>query len=373
MVGSDLTGQPDGRQFAAAAHDAQQLLRYAAQAGIELPETTIAAIVHAKACLDEGRVPEDVVVAFYAAFTSLAAKVEPVTVETLSISEQKTRRNLRRNGIFSVALALCVVIFSGVTLVTTSMSKAIEEGVAHGNELAVKLRNQVGPPLPGTTDETRCGPAKASPDPKIPFTDEFLLISELQDFAATIRTTLRTATKLDWFVADWEVSPLDQVSQTSDWSTNPQEKLQLEPGLVNMRKDSFCKIASYQDVREFAQNVRADSLAVYGALAAYLLPVLYALLGAFAFNLRDFSDRVRRHSYHPSSYANTARTIAAMTAGAIISLFNIFSGDTALQPLAVAFLVGYGVEAFFAFLDTLLFAFSAKERGDRPVRPAPTR
>ncbi|MEO8715272.1 MAG: hypothetical protein ABI369_09690, partial [Acetobacteraceae bacterium] len=131
---------------------------------------------------------------------------------------------------------------------------------------------------------------------------------------------------------------------------------------------------TYQDVREFAQNVRADSLALYGALAAYLLPVLYALLGAFAYNLRDFSERVKHHSYHPSSYANTARTIAAMTVGAIISLFNIFSQSAALQPLALAFLVGYGVEAFFAFLDTLLLAFSARNRGESPPTrstPAP--
>ena len=35
-----------------------------------------------------------------------------------------------------------------------------------------------------------------------------------------------------------------------------------------------------------------------------------------------------------------------MTVGAIISLFNIFSRDARLQPLASAFLAGYGVEVF---------------------------
>lgn len=116
-------------------------------------------------------------------------------------------------------------------------------------------------------------------------------------------------------------------------------------------------------MRNFAKNVRANALAFYGALAAYCLPVLYALLGAFAFTLRDFSERVKRRTYLSSSYANTARTIAAMTAGAIISLFSNMGQGLSLSPLALAFLVGYGVEAFFAFLDTLLTAFSATRRG----------
>jgi hypothetical protein len=199
-------------------------------------------------------------------------------------------------------------------------------------------------------------------------TDETALIGELQDFAATIRTTLRTATKLDVFVAEWERSPLDR---PGEWGDSAHERLELQPDLINMRKDSFCKIATYERVREFAQNVHADSLAIYGAISSYLLPVLYALLGACAYNLRDFSTRVKRRTYHPSSYANTARTIAAMTVGTIISLFNVFNNNTALQPLAVAFLAGYGVEAFFAFLDALLTAFSNRSRPP-PAHPAAT-
>jgi hypothetical protein len=372
LSGSNPEARANHREFAAAVSDSQELLRYAAEAGIQLSDANLAALVHAKACADAGQVPEEAAVAFYAALTTLAAKAAPVSVDTLRISEDKTRRSLRRNGVFSVALAFLVVFFSGVTFVTVSMSKDIEGGIDHANELAVKLRNQVGPPDPGNTAETSCGVATTPPTPKIQFSDEPLMISELQDFAATIRTLLRTATKLDFFVRNWERSPLDTDDAKSEWKTNSQAKLQLEPGLVNIRKDTFCKISTYQDVREFAQNVRSDTLAVYGALTNYLLPVLYALLGAFAFNLRDFSERVKQRTYHPSSYANTARTIAAMTVGAIISLFNIFSRDAALQPLALAFLAGYGVEVFFAFLDTLLVTFSARSRTDSaPMRSTP--
>jgi hypothetical protein len=167
------------------------------------------------------------------------------------------------------------------------------------------------------------------------------------------------------FVASWETSPLDG----ADWRANAPARLQLEADLLNMRQASFCKIETYQDVRNFAQNVYADVVAIYGALSAYLLPVLYALLGACAYNLRDFSARVKRHTYDASSYANTARTIAALTIGTIISLFNVFNRDSLLQPFAVAFLAGYGVEVFFAFLDSLLAGFNA--RGRTEARAAP--
>jgi hypothetical protein len=45
--------------------------------------------------------------------------------------------------------------------------------------------------------------------------------------------------------------------------------------------------------------------------------------------------------------------ITAVIAGAIVGLFNTSQGIS-LSPLATAFLVGYGVELFFRFLDTLI-------------------
>jgi Na+/H+-dicarboxylate symporter len=45
--------------------------------------------------------------------------------------------------------------------------------------------------------------------------------------------------------------------------------------------------------------------------------------------------------------------ITAIIAGAIVGLFNPNNG-VSLSPLATAFLVGYGVELFFRFLDTMI-------------------
>jgi hypothetical protein len=332
-----------------------------------VPAEAIAIIVRIRA--GEGPFTPDVVSAFYGAYARLSARLRPVTIETLRVPEKCTRRVLRRNGIVSVVLGTVVMACSITSFLTTSIAADIENGISHANELAVKLHDQVGPPLVVTDVGEICLQPKSPPDPPLPSRDVAMLTGELQDFSATIRALLTSATTLEKFNPRRELSPLDTTVAGSAWATRPRQMLQLDPELIDQRSEAFCKIYAYEDVRNFAKNVRADTLTLYGALAAYLLPVFYALLGASAFTMRDFSERVKRRTLHRSSCGNTARTIAAMTAGAIISLFGSLGQGLSLSPLAMAFLVGYGVEGFFAFLDNLLATFNVNRRG-RPAADA---
>jgi len=365
-IESQDTSRPcseDGRTkgLAAAAMDAEMMLRYAAQTGIDVPAEIATVIVRVRS--DEGPLGSEAIAAFYGAYARLAAKVRPVTIDTLRVSEACTRKVLRRNGMVSVVLAVVVMACSITTFLTTSMSADIENGINHANELAVKLHDQVGPPHTAIDVANICAQPKDPPDPPIPSRDVAVLTGELQEFSGTIRALLTSAINLEKFVPQHEISPLDMDVPGSPWTTRPREMLQLHPELIDQRAEAFCKIYAYEDVRNFAKNVRAGTLAIYGALAAYFLPVLYSLLGACAFTMRDFSERVKRRTLHSASYCNTARTIAAMTAGAIISLFGSLGQGLSLSPLALAFLVGYGVEAFFAFLDSLLTTFHTERHG----------
>jgi putative flippase GtrA len=67
------------------------------------------------------------------------------------------------------------------------------------------------------------------------------------------------------------------------------------------------------------------------------------------------------------SDANSARFLIAGIGGAVVGLFNNFSitqGAT-VSPLAIAFLVGYAVDVFFAFLEGMLQSFT------RSANPTP--
>jgi hypothetical protein len=125
--------------------------------------------------------------------------------------------------------------------------------------------------------------------------------------------------------------------------------------------------ATYQDVRFFAQNITTDVLTFYGAFNTCILPILYALLGTCAYLLRSFEDQMTTRTFTPS-VANSARFVIAAIGGTVIGLFGGFTSQASASPLAMAFLVGYGVEIFFAFLENLIRSFT---RTIPPPSPKP--
>lgn len=136
------------------------------------------------------------------------------------------------------------------------------------------------------------------------------------------------------------------------------------------------KLAIYQDIRLIAQNAVRSSDLVWGAVTSYLLPVLYAVLGALAFILRDLTERTSKNTLR-SAYARSAnrgRLLAAVMAGTAIGLFGgIWEAPLSLAPplLVVAFLAGYAADKFFSFLDKAV-ASRGKDAALRPhdVTPA---
>jgi hypothetical protein len=60
------------------------------------------------------------------------------------------------------------------------------------------------------------------------------------------------------------------------------------------------------------------------------------------------------------SIANSARFLIAAIAGAVVGLFNNFTigQGASIPPLAIAFVLGYAVDVFFAFLDGMLQPFT---------------
>jgi hypothetical protein len=145
------------------------------------------------------------------------------------------------------------------------------------------------------------------------------------------------------------------------------DKFQLPQGLPNLALAAEERTTVYQDVRYFGQSLLDDVSFFYGAMTACLLPVLYALLGTCAYLLRTFEQQISTRTFTPS-VANSARFLIAAIGGAVVGLFNnfTFGQGASIPPLAVAFLVGYAVEVFFAFLDGLLQTFTKSSASSQP-------
>jgi hypothetical protein len=128
----------------------------------------------------------------------------------------------------------------------------------------------------------------------------------------------------------------------------------------------------YQEVRYFGQSLLDDTSSYYGAINSCILPALYALLGTCAYLLRNFESQMGSRTFIPS-HTNSARFLIAGIGGTVVGLFSnnfTITQGASVSPLALAFLVGYAVDVFFAFLEGLLQSFTRNVAN--PAPPAKT-
>jgi hypothetical protein len=92
-----------------------------------------------------------------------------------------------------------------------------------------------------------------------------------------------------------------------------------------------------------------------GILQQFVLPVLLGTIGALAYVLRSTSEQMRTKTFSTvAPVRNLVRIVLGALMGVVIGLFTDLSGKANLQPLAIAFLAGYGVEPVFSMFDGLI-------------------
>ena len=366
-VAAQPTTQP--QPFPEVLDDAEVLLTYAAESGADISPELVRPILAARTAQDMGKVDPQVKTDFYKAYGELGRKLGGVTACTIrDCTSAKTKRTLRNNRLLACAITFVIASVSVTTFVANTISSGIANDTSVGNTYAATLRAELTPPDSNRTIDPiyakdPCAQlTQPQKDTSRAFTPTLENIEALQNFATTIRELHGRALKLNTLVYRLGLVECDPLGACVSEGHKPwlgedaRARTQVQPAILNFDAEVLCKIQAYQTIRGFAANVQTDYTAMMGGIAAYALPIAYALLGAFAFRLRLFADTIRKRTFHPS-FADSARLITSVIAGAIIGLFNP-AQSMALSPLATAFLVGYGVEFFFKFLDTMISAFA---------------
>lgn len=334
--------------------DAESLLKYAAETGTTVDDPTRAKILAARAAAPETW-NEQTIAGILDALTKLAAQLKPVSAESLSRTINGSRPTFRAYVIVSIFLAVIIVLFSSISFVTSALSKSISADIVTANELAAKLRSQLGAPA----TDTNSASSKAVKDPSQPppGVNPVDVITELQLYASTIRAIDARAQQLNRFTVPHEPDPY--FAKRSD-PTEMHRIFQLDVGLTNLWDEAEGRTRVYQRVRSYAQSILDNVAFSYGAVAACVLPVLYALFGTCAYLLRSFEQQILARTFIPSS-ANSARFLIAAIGGTVVGLFNFtITQGASIPPLALAFLVGYAVDVFFTFLEGILQTFTKK-------------
>ena len=344
--------------FEDALEDAERLLKYAAEIGVDVDPETGDHILQARTA-SGSQWNEETASNLLTALTKLAASLKPVTAQSLKTCAHDTGHTVRSYWLVSVCLAAIIVPFSLASFLSTAISSAIRTDITTANELAVKLRAQLGPPTAQAPTEAATGiPAK----PLAPGLNETDVITELQQYASTIRDIDARARQLNVLVFNAQWDPFASIRR--DYK-QIHEKFELPQGLSDFATAADDRTMVYQDVRYFAQSILDDVSFFYGAMSTCILPVLYALLGTCAYLLRNFEQQMAARTFIPSR-ANSARFLIAAIGGAVVGLFNNFTitQGASIPPLAFAFLVGYAVDVFFSFLEGLLETFTKSKASE---------
>jgi hypothetical protein len=323
-------------QFDAMLVDAEHMLSYAVEAGIDLEpdiaKRILAAIRTGNAVWDS---PEAGEVAI--AITKLAAKLKPVTAETLRASREDAQRAIRGYKLIACLLAFFVVPLSFFSFISSGLSAKISAEITAANDYLLTLHTQL---------DTMKLPEDQPPPA--------LVLGELQKFAIEMRGILNHSKRLTRFTPFFGEEVPCQDKEKEKEKEKPC-KLELDQNnlrsleLLHNQVDAMT--TTYQEIRDYATEVTADISLIWGAMGNVVLPVLYALLGACAAVLRAFTQQLTARTF-ALTYATPARFYIAGIGGGVIGLFNnVFGQNLSVSPLAIAFLVGYAADIFFSFLE----------------------
>ena len=355
--------------------DAELLLGYAAEMGLELDPKVPAAILRAHYARHNG-IDESTATGLLSGLTLLAAKVRPVTAESLRFCAPYASHGPQaRNGDkklsvtkFYVWVAACllvaIIFLSILTSICSSLADGNRQDIDAANTLALKLSSELEPPLPGFNPATNVYNL-ARPLPEgIEAKD---VLKDLQQFAVAIRNINSRTRALRLFTL-WAQG----TDRLADYRTNRDElrgRLELTIPVTNFPAVEREKIKVYQDVRYYAQTTQEHAGWTFTALTVHILPMLYAVLGSCAYLARMLEQQLRNRTLEGADKHGIHFLIAAI-GGFVVSLFASpsLTGGLSLSPLAFAFLVGYAVDAFFSFLEGLLQQFN---RGRTATGSAP--
>lgn len=385
---SGVQDSPCLRSLTEPVRNAQLLLAYAAEAGIDLQPETIKAIVRMRHCCETGQFPADLVeleTQFVQATKTLAKAVSPVTVISLRASYDKrpdlslagrlrgllwrsppqvslailSVRRFRFLAFVVLVLLLFVQIYWVIgSSLTTDVDATLKQKEKDEMQLTPlqKEQQRLNRQQEGLFEGL---PAKSAQKQEETEAELKRIDSELEkkrDEISTIQARMNTyelAVGLNYeILAAWNNCwkwPAQQVGRMVGGGQNTGAD-NSEPA-----EDPYQGLLRAQKTANFALN----------AMQLYLLPILYGLLGAITYVLRTLAEQIRTLTYTPETDIGfRLRMNLGALAGLVIVWFIKKDGEAqlpfdSLSQYAIAFAAGYSVELLFAAMDRVIGAFSS--------------
>ncbi|MDQ6975667.1 MAG: hypothetical protein Q9M22_03780 [Mariprofundaceae bacterium] len=309
-----------GTSFQGAVDDALLLLRYATESGINIDDQTLSVIVQVSQ--DEAIADIATQVSFWRAYEHVSTLLHPITAASL-------------RDCHSPRMTWALSVLTGLLIILVVSFQALW---AVGMDLTQKLDNN---------------------------------ISELQQITAMdADSTLASEFLKENLTTKGEAL----LRALSAWN-NPLSGslLFVFNSVTNSNKEV---VPSSDNPASQIQDMLIQSKITLEFLQVYILPLLYGMLGAFAYVLRHISFSIRNRTYtHQTLSDYLLRVTMGCISGFVIAWFIVSpaaenDGQTtnmmvSLSPFAIAFIAGYSIELLFSLMDKIISPFITEREGSK--------
>jgi hypothetical protein len=337
----------------------QLLILTAAENAIELPEEALSSIMLAKQAFEENRLEPEMEVKFWASYQIIAREMSPISINSVkaTFDPHPSQRFFLWNLLFRRKMPLsrqCAFNYKLLSLITLFLL------------IALQIYWYIGWSL--TSDITTQSQIVTSVEIKLETLVHEHEVFSLQNNRPLTEKELNKENILRRKMKEhrsWRDAASNHLENwNSVWSD--MDLLTLQPWQMENYEDFS------DEVKRRIQFVSAGN--TLQAITAYLLPILYGLIGACFYILRQLPKEIENLTFSMNSYIDySLRMVQGPLAGIMVSyfLFNDIEPDksisssaaqihsidanlTTLSPLALAFLAGYSVEFIFKFIDKIL-------------------
>ncbi len=343
--------------------EAQLLLSYAAQKGLELPEDIVHTIVEAKHAQQSQHWNSDVETRFWLAFNAIARAVAPASVSSLKathpLPEQYPnnfytgflgflRKRFFPPSVNSIAQRT-VSSYQRFTLLVLAILVVVQFYSLIGSHIINGIINVYPTKIEQLELERSRLQADILPENLMENAELITLDRKLDEFHTRLEANHALLKQWNFMWRYLGISSLGKHLKSADYLPALERNLQYQ--IIHLQEAQFG----------------------LQALQLYILPLLYGLLGAFAYVLRTLTLEIRHLTYNiESNIRYRLRIQLGALSGLAIGWFTdpgstVNISALSLSPLALAFLVGYSVEVFFSIMDRLIYTLSTGEMPNAPI------
>jgi len=328
--------------LATAIKNAMLLILVASENAIELPQTSIANVIAVKNAHENQTLDIDTEKDFWVAYERIAQSLHPITIDSIKATFGDKRTLARRCAGNYKFLSLLTLFLLISIQIYWYIGSTLTSEINTQTQLIIKLEQKVS--------------MIKEQQKKMEYSNENNMISDLS--LKKTQLLQRISEHKNWKAA--AANHLENWNQV--WSD--MDLLTLQPW-QNPNYKTYSP-----EVQRRIQFVAAEN--TLQAISGYILPILYGLIGACFYILRQLPKEIEQLTFSMNSYIQYSLRLAqGPLAGIMVSYFlapdpesaltltvpqgqSLDPALTTLSPLALAFLAGYSVEFIFRFLDKML-------------------